>query len=329
MAHEVESLFSVRELPWHGLGNILPNYPKSKEEILAAAGLNWEVGEFPLSIILPSGKTLVDDTHKAIVRLTDESLLSIMGGTYSPIQPAMLVDFAFAVLDVDHADFELTALTEGEPPILFETGMSLSGGRINTLMCRVPRNIQIGGADAVTLYIGFVTSHDGSLRFGAHVTPIREVCKNTLNLGLASAVQSWSCKHSSGATQRISEARRTLKLTWQYADAFETQMNELLAQEFTKRQFEVMISELWPKSEGEAAPFSREQYSMIGLLESSPTIDDGIRKTKYGALNAITEHFDWGTRFNDGDTPLAEKRTMHTLFGKAKVGADRALQYLT
>lgn len=327
--HEVETMFSVREVPWHGLGNILPAYPKSKEEILTAAGLDWEVVELPVTVTFPDGTTVVAEDKKGIGRATDHSLLSVMGGSYSPIQPAMLVDFAFAVLDVDSLDFEFQSL-QGEPPLLFETGMSLSGGRINTLMCRVPKEIRIGGEDTVTLYIGFVTSHDGSLRFGAHVTPIREVCKNTLNLGLRNAVQSWSVKHTAGADKRIDEARRTLQLTWEYAEAFELQMNELLDQEFSKRQFEQMVSDLFPKGASEPAPFSREQYSMVGLLESSPTIDDAIRYTKYGALNAITEYWDWNTRFNESEIiSPAEKRTVHTMFGKAKQHADKALAYLT
>lgn len=324
MAHEVETMVSVRSVPWHGLGNVLPAYPKSKQELLEAAGLDWQVGEFPIQVIMPSGNVLTAPDKKAIVRLTDETLLSVMGGTYTPIQPADLVDFALAVMEVDDSELD----TDGDPPLLFETAMSLSGGRINTIMCRVPANVLVGGEDAVTLYVGFVTSHDGSLRFGAHVTPIREVCKNTLNLGLSMATQSWSVKHTASATRRIEEARRTLQLTRKYADEFERQMNELLAQEFTKRQFELMVQDLWPKSPSEPAPFSREQYSMIGLLESSPTIDDGIRYTKYGALNAVTEYHDWNRRFNEGGPPVEEKRTMATMFGDAKKRADQALAYL-
>jgi hypothetical protein len=53
-----------------------------------------------------------------------------------------------------------------------------------------------------------------------------------------------------------------------------------------------------------------------------------MRYTRWGALNAVTEHWDWGTRFNQGGPAVEEKRTMHCLFGKAKVQADRALQYL-
>jgi phage/plasmid-like protein (TIGR03299 family) len=323
--HDVEEMYSVRETPWHGLGSVLPEYPKSVEEILMAAGLNWEVGEFPVQVVLPSGTTLVAEDKKAIVRLSDETLLSVMGGSYNPIQPRALVEFAFSLLDITQQEFETA---DGEPPILFETGMSLAGGRINTLMCRVPRDIKIGGIDPVNLYLGFVTSHDGSQKFGVHATPVRWVCRNTMNLGIKRAIQSWSTKHTASATSSIDEARRTLKLTWQYADEFEKQMNDLLELEFMKREFEEMVRALWPKAANEPAPFSREQYALIGLLESSPNIADEFRYTKYGALNAVTELFDWGTRFNLTGPSVDEKRTLNVLFGKAKAQADRALQYL-
>jgi phage/plasmid-like protein (TIGR03299 family) len=318
-------MFSVRETPWHQLGSVLPEYPKSVDEILTVAGLNWEVAEFPVEVTLPSGKTLVADDKKAIVRLSDETLLSVMGGTYNPIQPRALVEFAFSLLDVTQSEFETA---NGEPPILFETGMSLAGGRINTLMCRVPRDIKIGGADPVNLYLGFVTSHDGSQKFGVHATPVRWVCRNTMALGIKRATQSWSTKHTASATSSIDEARRTLKLTWQYADAFEKQMNDLLELEFMKREFEEMVRQLWPKPASEPAPFSREQYALIGLLESSPNIDDSFRYTRWGALNAVTELFDCGTRFNQGGPSVEEKRTLSSLFGKARTESNRALQYL-
>jgi hypothetical protein len=90
-----------------------------------------------------------------------------------------------------------------------------------------------------------------------------------------------------------------------------------------------MVRQLWPKPANEPAPFSREQYALIGLLESSPNIDDAFRYTRWGALNAVTELFDWGTRFNQTGPSVEEKRTLNCLFGKAKVQGDRALAYLS
>jgi phage/plasmid-like protein (TIGR03299 family) len=317
-------MMSVRKTPWHSLGNVLPEYPKSKQELLEAAGLDWSVGEFPVFVEAPDGTRIQAEDKKGIVRLTDNTLLSVMGGSYMPIQPSTLVDFAYALLEAEDGVGE-----DGQPAVLMETAISLAGGRVNTLLARIPEQVQIGGKDAIDLYLSFVNSHDGSLRLGVHVTPIRVECMNLLNLSLRTAQQSWTCKHSASAMSRIEEARKTLGLTFKYMEAFQSQMDALLDAEYTKAEFEGLVRDLWPKPANEPAPFSREQYAMIGLLESSPTISDDIRGTKWAALNAVTEHFDYGTRFNEGGAPVEEKRLQHVLFGKAKQQADRTLSYLS
>jgi phage/plasmid-like protein (TIGR03299 family) len=325
LAHEVESMMSVRTVPWHGISTVLPAYPKSREELLEAAGMEWTVGTFPVAVQLPDGTSVIAPDKQGVVRLTDNKFMSIMGSGYVPIQPYELVDFALALLNVEG----FTPGEDGNPPILMETAMSLSEGRVNVLTCKVPQQILVGGIDPVDLFLVFCNSHDGSLRMGVHATPIRVVCMNTLNASFKTAVQSWGTKHTQGATNAISEARRTLNLTWAYADTFQKEMDALLTQDFTKRQFEQMVSKLFPKAANDRAPFSREQYSLIGLLESSPTIDDGFRYTKYGAFNAVTEFMDWNTRFNEGGPPIEEKRTQHCLFGRAKQNADKTFQYLS
>lgn len=323
--HDIESFFSVREAAWHSLGSVLPSHPKSVDEVLTAAGLDWTVGEYPVLVQGPNGQIEAPD-RKGIVRESDNSLLSIMSGSYQPIQPRQLVEFAFGLLDVTESEFELA---EGEPPILFETGMSLADGKVNVLLTRIPKDIQIGGFDTVELYLAFCNSHDGSYKFSVHATPVRVVCRNTLNSAIKGAVQSFSTKHTSGALNSIDEARRALQLTWKYADAFEDSMNRLLDTEYTRRDFETLVRDLFPKPAGERAPFSREQYGILGLLESSPTINDEIRATKYGAYNAVLEWADWGSRYNEGGASVEEKRTISQLFGRAKTTADKTLAYLS
>ena len=46
MSHGItnhDSMFSVREMPWHGLGVVLDQYPSSIDEALDKAGLGWKV----------------------------------------------------------------------------------------------------------------------------------------------------------------------------------------------------------------------------------------------------------------------------------------------
>ena len=47
MAANVETMFSVREKPWHGLGTVVAEAPGSKEA-LRLAGLDWEVSQHPI-----------------------------------------------------------------------------------------------------------------------------------------------------------------------------------------------------------------------------------------------------------------------------------------
>ena len=48
MSHEVESMFAVVEVPWHGLGTILPDVATS-EEAIKAAGLTGPFSLGPCS----------------------------------------------------------------------------------------------------------------------------------------------------------------------------------------------------------------------------------------------------------------------------------------
>lgn len=341
MSHEVlpdgngnVKMFSVREVPWYGLGTILPAYPKSVDEIMEAAGYETVV-ELPITTTLPDGTPYTLDSHKVIASVDRNVPLSVMSSSYTLITARPMVEFAFEVLGqtvyfTDDGLMELEPLLsdDGEPSIKFETGMNLYGGKVITLMARVPQSIMVGGVDAVDLYIAFVNSYDGSQKFGCHVTPIREVCANTLAMGLRAAVQSWSVKHTSKAMDYVDEARKTLNLTSKYAAAFKTTADTLIDSPFTTADMESLVRDVFPKQSSDAAPFSPEQYGMIGLLQSSPTIDDAFRMTRWGAYNAVREWDDWGRKYNDTDVPVAERRTIQAMFGSGKKRGDAALSYL-
>ena len=63
-----------------------------------------------------------------------------------------------------------------------------------------------------------------------------------------------------------------------------------------------------------------------GLLESSPTFDDGLRYTKYGALYAVTEFHEGNTRSNEGDD--GRKAHDERPVRMAKQAADKTFAYL-
>lgn len=63
MAANVESMFSVRVKPWHGLGTVVEDAPDSGEAI-RLAGLDWKVEQ--RDVCTDSGKLILG--YKANVR---------------------------------------------------------------------------------------------------------------------------------------------------------------------------------------------------------------------------------------------------------------------
>lgn len=196
MAAFVESMFSVREKPWHGLGTIVKEAPDSREA-LRLAGLDWEVVQSP--IFTTHGKV---EGFKANVRSTDRQVLGVVTDRYKVVQNTE----AFAFTD--------SLLGEG---VQYETAGSLMGGRKVWLLARLPREFIIAG-ERISPYLVFSNTHDGSGAVRVAVTPIRVCCNNTLNLALATAQRSFSMIHTGDIRGKIHEAKQTLFMADQYME---------------------------------------------------------------------------------------------------------------
>ena len=81
MAANVESMFYVRETPWHGLGTKVLEAPASKDA-LQLAGLDWRVLQEPIYTAM---EELVDG-YKANVRDSDRKVLGVVTDRYRVVQ---------------------------------------------------------------------------------------------------------------------------------------------------------------------------------------------------------------------------------------------------
>ena len=164
MAANVESMFDVRQAPWHGLGVRVEAAPSS-EEALRLSGLNWNVIQQPIKtrggVEIPG--------YKANLRDVDNQVLGVVTDRYRVVQNAE----AFAFTDA--------LLGEG---VKYETAGSLQNGRKIWLLAKLPDRYIIEG-DQVEPYLVFSNSHDGSGSIKVAMTPVRVVCQNTLNLALS------------------------------------------------------------------------------------------------------------------------------------------------
>lgn len=110
MAANVETMFSVRVTPWHGLGEIIQEAPTS-DDAIRIAGLDWRVIQSEL-ICKENGQVI--DGFKVNIRDTDKKTLGIVTDRYKIVQNSE----AFAFTDA--------LLGEG---VRYETAGSLASGR--------------------------------------------------------------------------------------------------------------------------------------------------------------------------------------------------------
>ncbi|MBE5965297.1 MAG: DUF932 domain-containing protein, partial [Lachnospira sp.] len=191
MAANVETMFYVREKPWHGLGTRV-EMAQTSEEALRLSGLDWTV--LQESIYTDDGAVI--DGYKANVRDSDRRVLGVVTDRYRIVQNSE----AFAFTDELFGN-----------GVRYETAGSLQEGKKVWLLARLPREYIISG-ERISPYLVFSNTHDGSGAVKVAVTPIRVVCNNTLNLALSTAKRSWSMVHTGDIKGKIQEAKDTLFL---------------------------------------------------------------------------------------------------------------------
>lgn len=225
MAANVETMFSVREKPWHGLGKIVMEAPTSKDA-LRLAGLDWNVVQEPIYTEFNE----VVEGYKANVRDSDRKVLGVVSDRYKVVQNA------------DAFSFTDELLGKG---VRYETAGSLQEGRKVWLLARLPREYIIGG-ERISPYLVFSNTHDGSGSVKVAVTPVRVVCNNTLNLALDTASRSFSMVHTGNIQDKIQEAKDTLFMAESYMDCLGAEFEQLRRQKMTDAQVKEFMELLLP-----------------------------------------------------------------------------------
>ena len=228
MSANVETMFSVRETPWHGLGRIVMAAPASREA-LELAGLDWQVE----SRNIYSGTGAMIPGYRANVRSNDDAVLGVVSDRYRIVQ--------------NEEAFQFTDDLLGEG-VTYETAGSLQGGRKVWMLARLPRKYLIAG-DQVVPYLVIFNSHDGSSGVKVAMTPIRVVCQNTLNLALNTAKRSWTARHTENVLLRVQDARETLQLASNYMVELGNRGEELARIDLSDHKVQEFINEFFPISE--------------------------------------------------------------------------------
>lgn len=332
MAHNIflngqtgkHSFFSVKEKGWHGLGQIVQNYPNSTEA-LQFAGLDFEVCKRPNTHHQDDGTAIISKTSFYTYRPDTGAILGDrLGKDYEVVQNTD----AFRFFD---------AIVEGDG-IQYETAGALGKGEKIFITAKLPGYIKVGKDDLIEKYLFLTTSHDGFGSIMAAFTPIRIVCNNTLNAALRNCSNSIKIRHTANAKERLEEAHKVMGISNQLSVQLEGIFNQWAKVRITDKEVQQLIRlAMVPNKEvlqniqkGELDELSTcfknmcddvYEYNMSSPSQQLVT----TKGTVFGAYNAITGYFQNVRNYKDDEAKM--KSLLYG--GTAQLRAQKTFQLCT
>lgn len=271
MAHEVETMFSKRTIPWHGLGNTVSEAPDSKTA-LRLAGLDWRVEQ--KDVYTKEGFYIPG--YKLNYRSTDFQQLGIVTDRYKVVQ------------NVDAFRFTDELLGEG---VTYETAGALQNGRRTWILAKLPEKYIIAGDD-ISPYLLIFNSHDGTSSIKVCMTPVRVCCSNTLNLALLTAKRMWQTKHTESVMNRLDDARETLLFAHDYMTQLGKTIDELNRMKLTDKKVIEYMEEFFPIAPDMSDKQQKNNLRLLTDLKrryfDAPDLQH-VDKNGYRFINAVSD----------------------------------------
>lgn len=285
MAHEVETMAFANEVPWHGLGNrIDPSC--SVDEMLVASGLDWEVRQLPLYAQDEKGALIKLPLRRALVRNTDNKVLSVTGDVWKPFQNKDALEFFREYTEVGGAKLE--------------TAGSLRGGKIIWALASVQEGFTLNRKDHVKGYILLTSPHEVGKAITVRTTTVRVVCANTMAMALGKDSAQYSQNHlTQFDIARAKEAVGLARDQINQAHLDAKLLSKLKMSEFDNVRF--LASFFMPTPEGMKQDVHVENIladptyaskTMHQVLDSLRNAPGAIQDNAWGTLNAVTHWAD-------------------------------------
>jgi phage/plasmid-like protein (TIGR03299 family) len=299
----VESMFSVRAMPWHREGVVLTDYPGSWEEARKIAGLDWNpvaVPSYAIAGATDDGQPIFEQDvgWNRIIRSDTAQTLSHRPDSYAIIDHSHMGEIVEAVLV--------------QPNVKWETAGVLDEGRAVWCLALLDEPITLPGDTSVTMpYLAITNRHDGTGACALRATAVRIVCANTFRAAELEGERTgttFSFVHKGGWRSRIEEARAAVTGARREISRYQELATELLGIRVTSRQRELFITQFIPAPPDglvteRVARNVEEARNAVRLILASPTTE-AVADTAYGLVQAAGEYLDHVRRARSWETKL-------------------------
>ena len=310
--------FSVRETPWHKLGEVVEDYP-GREQAMKLAGHDFTVVEHQIHrgheivggeaapAALFAGPTLKG--WKALVNGSNGSVLNVVRDSYAVVQNDTLWDIVDAIVD--------------QPNVRYETAGVLKDGAVLWVLAWLDEPQTVTGDDSPIYPFCLVsTTHDGSGATQAAAVSIRVVCWNTFSAAAEEAHQSgreFTFRHTKNVMNRIEDAKLALqgiRLDNLEFLALSEELAQLKAPEAARETFITEFIPTPPEAliSDRVAENIEDARDAVRAILAGNTIADAHRETGYGLFTAGIEYLDHYRR----------ARNPETKFGRTILRQERA-----
>jgi phage/plasmid-like protein (TIGR03299 family) len=280
---------------------------------------NWDAEERPLYVdSSPVGDFSDLETppvqvpgHKAITRSDNGEVLGIFKDSYVPHQyREWLLGGLAGLLDDD---------------LQIGSAVLLRGGAVACVSVETPETITTPEGVAFRPHIIAVSSFNGTIATTFKPTVTNVVCDNTMSAALGEAGPQFKVKSTRNSMMRLADAREALGIVFKTAEAFESEVRALTAQEFTDRQFESLVDSMTkhdPDSKRAVTMAENKRDALWRMWRSDERVVE-FAGTAYGAWQAVNTYqqhespFKGGNRFErnmlrdlTGSTEAADAETL-------------------
>lgn len=285
MPAEVDTMASVREMPWHKLGTILDEFPQGWGDMRKAAGLEWDAIEEPqfrLAGVDDAGNPRYEEVegYKYIARSDTGLILASAMDTYELIGMGAMGEIAEAILDVP------------DMQVKYETAGSLFEGRKVWALAQLGDVIEIPGDSSPTIrYLALMNSFDGTAAFKAVGTGVRVVCANTWHAADALAERSgtaYSFRHTKNWKKRVEEAKLAVTGAYAQMDKYIARAKELMAVKVTSEQIDQFVNAFAVERTLLNCDLKRSAAKNLdAYVKDNPRVAESLATTKYAMREII------------------------------------------
>ena len=277
MAHDINRMIYVGEMPWHGLGVRLPARA-SYDEIVAAAGFYEAIEK---DVYIPPFRTPIPD-KKALVRGDSGEYLAVVGKGYEVVQ---FSEVARTLVEA-----------AGDVKAVFTTAGTLGPvGIRGWLLGELPNPITVkGDPSPIRKYVLGTTGHDGVTAVVIKNVATRVVCANTLGVALGErGGATWRIQHTANARLRLDEAGKAFAQLARSYDRLGELANVLATTPFTDVQMKATVDRVMPVpvDDKDHTRLEAERTKVVQLFDTAVGIER-VRGTAWAALQGWTEYAD-------------------------------------